>query len=829
MQNTSQATRPAGRGSPNGAALPTIFTIFGATGDLTKRKLIPALYRLYIDGDLPKMMHIVGFARRPLSDEDFRAYVKEIVAEIAPATTAGVDAFVAMFSYRSGDFTSPAAYESLAQLLGKQDNEWKTCANKLFHLAVAPEHYESILNNLSSSGLAAGCSPDEGWTRVIVEKPFGKDLETAEALDTLLGKLFREEQIYRIDHYLGKDTVQNILAFRFSNVFLQPAWNARSVASIHIRLHEKLDIAGRGAFYDGVGHLRDVGQNHMLQLLALFTMENPGAFDAHSIRNARAAVLDSLEAMDVQDIARSTLRGQYDGYLEEDGVQGGSQTETFFRIESRLNLPQWRGVPIVLESGKALSQSKVEVVVEFRHHTPCLCPFDAAQGKPPQHFTNILRYEVQPHEGITMSFWAKKPGSEMSIEEKDFSFDYEKSFAGGEFLDAYAKLLLDVIEGNQTSFVSTEEITASWKFIDPIIRAWESNVVPLISYQKNSEPRISLDATSLPAKHVSYIGLGKMGLNMVERLLDHGWEVMAYDVDETARKKVEEKGAKVVSVIAGVIAPNQPSDLRPKGYGRQAPLTRIIWLMVPHGVVDSVLEELTPHLQPGDTVIDGGNSFYKDSIRRGEELKKLGINYMDVGVSGGPSGARAGACLMIGGDKNIYKEYIGLFSDLAVAGGYDYMGELGAGHFVKMVHNGIEYGMMQAIAEGFSVLKEWPSFAKASTFAKATADKSAGKAELDLERIAHLYNNGSVIESRLIHWLKEAYAKHGTALHDITGVVSHSGEGKWTVEAAQELGIPVPIIEGALQFRVDSTENPSYTGQIVSALRNQFGGHTVSK
>src|SRR3989344_6929279 len=342
--------------------LPTIMTIFGATGDLTKRKLIPALFRLYIDGHLPELMHIVGFARRELSNEDFRAYVREIILDNGSANTAGVDAFVAMFSYCAGNFTEQKGYEALAQLLGKQDGAWNTCANKLFHLAVPPEYYQQILEQLSTSGLTIPCGGEEGWTRVIVEKPFGKDLETAQALDTLLGKLFREEQIYRIDHYLGKDTVQNILAFRFSNVFLQPAWNARSVASIHIRLHEKLDIAGRGAFYDGVGHLRDVGQNHMLQLLALFTMENPGAFDAHSIRNARAAVLDSLEAMDVQDIARSTLRGQYDGYLEEDGVQGGSQTETFFRIESRLNLPQWRGVPIVLESGKALSQSKVEVV-----------------------------------------------------------------------------------------------------------------------------------------------------------------------------------------------------------------------------------------------------------------------------------------------------------------------------------------------------------------------------------------------------------------------------------------------------------------------------------
>lgn len=766
--------------------LPTILTIFGATGDLTKRKLIPALYRLYIDGNLPELMHIVAFARREFSDESFQQYVAEVLRGQG-ADEEKVDSFSKIFSYCTGNFAEKGGYEKLAQLLGKQDGQWHTCANKLFHLAVPPEYYEQILQELSNSGLTIPCGGDEGWTRVIVEKPFGKDLATAQALDELLGKLFKEEQVYRIDHYLGKDTVQNILAFRFSNVFLEPAWDARSIDSIHIHLYEKIDVEGRGAFYDGVGALRDVGQNHMLQLLALFTMQNPGAFDADSIRNARAKVLEALETMDAQDIARYTLRGQYDGYKKEDGVADGSKTETYFQLEAKLNLPQWRGVPIFLRSGKGMDEAKVEVVVKFRHHTPCLCPSD-------KHFTNILRYQVQPEERISMSFWAKKPGGEMVVEERDFSFDYETAFSGSEFLDAYAKLLRDAIEGNQTSFVSTEEITASWKFIDPIISAWQKGAISLISYPKGSQAHAISDLDpqpKIPKKEIAYIGLGKMGSNMVERLLDYGWSVTAYDPNESARKKVEERGAFVVSAISSLSG-------------------RIYWLMVPHPVVDDVIKELMPNLKQGDIVIDGGNSFYKDSIRRAEELGKIGVSYLDVGVSGGPSGARMGACLMIGGDKAAYKELVGLFSDLSIAGGYEYMGQSGAGHFVKMVHNGIEYGMMQAIAEGFAVLKEW-------------------RGDLDLERIAHAYNSGSVIESRLVHWLKEAYRMHGTELQDISGTVAHSGEGDWTVDAAKELGIPVPVIKAALQFRIDSEDAPSYTGQIVSALRNQFGGHDVRK
>ncbi len=789
----------------NTSTLPTIFTIFGATGDLTRRKLIPALYRLYVDGKLPSMMHIVGFARRPLSDEDFRKYIIEVIG----AEAKDAEAFSKIFSYCAGDFTDPFGFKNLATLLGMQDKQWHTCANKLFHLAVPPEYYKQILENLSGSGLTIPCSPDEGWTRVIVEKPFGKDLATAEELDLLLGKLFLEEQIYRIDHYLGKDTVQNILAFRFSNVFLEPAWNARSIASIHITITESIGVEGRGGFYDGVGALRDVGQNHMLQLLALFTMKNPQAFDAHSIREARAQVLDSLEVMDAEDIARYTVRGQYEGYGQENGVVAGSKTETYFHVQAHLNTPEWRGVPIHLRSGKALTESKVEVVVNFRHHTPCLCP----EGK---HLTNTLRYEIQPHEGATMSFWAKKPGSDMVVEEKEFSFDYGSAFADSEFLDAYAKLLCDAIEGNQTSFVSTEEITASWKFIDPIIAAWQDDIVPLVPYAKGADAGDIKDIQqdrALPVKHISYIGLGKMGANMVERLMDYGWGITAYDADEEAREKAKQIGVRVVDLVASVLASELPSPaLRATSpqLGRGDTVQRVIWLMVPHSVVDDVLKALTPHLRAGDIIIDGGNSFYKNSIRRGQELKKLGVEFLDVGVSGGPSGARKGSCLMIGGDKATYKKLVGLFSDLAVAGGYDYMGETGAGHFVKMVHNGIEYGMMQAIAEGFAILKEW-------------------RGELDLERIAHIYNNGSVIESRLIHWLKEAYVAYGTELRDISGTVAHSGEGKWTVEAAQELGIPMPIIEGALQFRIDSEQHPSYTGQILSALRNQFGGHEVKK
>ena len=295
---------------------------------------------------------------------------------------------------------------------------------------------------------------------------------------------------------------------------------------------------------------------------------------------------------------------------------------------------------------------------------------------------------------------------------------------------------------------------------------------------------------------LGYVGLGKMGFNMAERLLEKGYRVVAFDVNERAVREIAKQGAEPAASL-GSLAEALAGP-------------RLVWLMVPHEIVDAVLEEMVPHLDRGDTVIDGGNSFYKDSVRRAKGLATAGIHFLDVGVSGGPAGARNGACIMAGGEKEVFDQYQNLFRDLSVANGYGYMGASGAGHFVKMIHNGIEYGMMQALAEGFAVMK-------ASPF------------NLDLAAIAKLYNHGSVIVSRLAGWLKKAFEEYGQDLGAISGSVAQSGEGMWTVEAGHEYGVATPIIEGAVRFRTASQAGPSYTGQVVSALRNEFGKHDVFK
>ena len=295
---------------------------------------------------------------------------------------------------------------------------------------------------------------------------------------------------------------------------------------------------------------------------------------------------------------------------------------------------------------------------------------------------------------------------------------------------------------------------------------------------------------------LGYIGLGKMGFNMVERLLEKGYRPVTFDVNEDVTKKTAVLGAEPTASLkslAGILLP-----------------PRLIWLMVPHETVDAVLDDLVPFLGFGDTIIDGGNSYYKDSIRRAETLAAKGIDFLDAGVSGGPAGALNGACIMVGGKRGTFDGYEDLFRDLSVPGGYEYVGTHGAGHFVKMVHNGIEYGMMQSLGEGFALMR-------ASPF------------NLNLAAVAELYNHGSVITSRLTGWLKETFQEYGEDLDAVSGAVAQSGEGMWTVEAGKEYKVSVPVIAAAVQFRVASQKSPSYTGQILSGLRNQFGKHDVLK
>ena len=451
--------------------LPTIFVIFGITGDLVSKKILKALYNLYLKKHLPEKFRVYGFSRRDYDDSKLKSYLRDIMEKGKYEQSDTYDIFLEAFFYVKGDFFEKSAYEHLAKTLGHIDGQWSICTNKLFYLAVPPTAYADIITNLHATGLTIPCSPEEGWTRVILEKPFGTDLQNAIDLDRQLGELFKEEQIYRVDHYLGKETVKNILVFRFSNSFLTPVWNKEYIEQIEVRLMEDIKVETRGEFYDKVGTLRDVGQNHMLQLLALFLMKAPKSLDAQEIKSCRSEALKSLQIMSPQEVARQTKRAQYKGYTSEKGVDPHSETETYFHIQATSSLPEFEGVPLILESGKAQSELCIEVVVSFKESDLCLYAFPGKQR-------NKLHYHLKPDEKISMRFLAKKPGFSNEVEQHELGFDYHAAYDAAEFVDDYEGLLYDIIKGDQTLFVSTDEIISEWKFIEPIIKTWHEDKKP---------------------------------------------------------------------------------------------------------------------------------------------------------------------------------------------------------------------------------------------------------------------------------------------------------------------------------------------------------------
>ncbi|MCX6754757.1 MAG: glucose-6-phosphate dehydrogenase [Candidatus Nomurabacteria bacterium] len=778
--------------------IPSIFTIFGITGDLAAKKIIPSLWHLFIHNRLPTHLAIIGFSRRELTSDELRHLIissldKHIDTKIDEKD---FESFFKIFSYEAGTFEDIESYNSLSKHITEIENNWSICANKLYYLAVPPSAYANIFENLASVKLNIPCGGDLGWSRILIEKPFGTDLASAEKLQALLSLYFKEEQIYRIDHYLFKEIIQGIENFRFSNNLFENTWDNTMIEKIDIRLLESIGVEDRGSFYDSVGALRDVGQNHILTMLAAITSEYPIEMGVSSVRENRALILKALSSWTDESIRKNTFRSQYKGYKNVKGVNPNSTTETYFLLKTELLHPRWKGIPIFMEAGKSTGKSQKEIVLTLKNPQVCLLCED---GK---HTPNRIIFRLEPNDEVTINFWTKKPGFDQVIEERVLSFFLYEKETKVQYIEEYAKIIYTAMEGNQTLFISSDEVISSWKFTDPILKGWAENLVPLKEY----EPNILLESKNIKtetvnelkkeiAGEIGIIGLGKMGANIARLLHSKNWNVIGYNQEESATKQLESEG------IQGAYSLNE--------FVSKLTVPRSVWLMVPHQAVDAVIDSLIPLLEKGDTIIDGGNSPYKESIRRGIKLSEVGINFLDVGVSGGPGGALEGACTMVGGEPELYKKYENLFRDMSVKDGYGYMGKSGAGHFVKMVHNGIEYGMMQSIAEGFEVLKKSPF-------------------SLNMLSITNIYNHGSVVSSSLVGWLSEAFAKFGENLEDeesCSPVVAHSGEGQWTVDAAKELNVSVPIIEGSLEFRKKSKENPSFTGRVLSAMRHQFGGH----
>jgi glucose-6-phosphate 1-dehydrogenase len=478
MQNPSNPLREGLSSRPQPKACSLV--IFGATGDLTHRKLIPALYNLAADGDLPAGMAVIGFARRPKTDESFRVEMEEAVRKFSrqPVQDEVWNNFAKHLYYHRGEFDNDQDYGYLADRLRKFDAEFSYGGRMMFYLAAGPEQFGPIISRLKKSGLNHGNGPD-GWSRVIVEKPFGTDLPSARHLNEIVSDAFQEASTYRIDHFLGKETAQNIMVLRFANAIFEPIWNSRYIDHIEITASETLGVEGRAGYYETSGALRDMVQNHLIQLLTLVCMEPPTDLGADSVRDEKVKVLRALRPFGgPEDVARNVVRGQYtagaingqpvEGYRHEKNVNPDSKIDTFVAMRVSLDNWRWSGVPIYIRVGKRLPKSGAEIAIQFKD-APCIL-FNKQTG---DSSPNVLVIRIQPDEGVSLRFQSKLPGASLRIEPVKMDFQYGASF-GKASPEAYERLLLDAMSGDPTLFARRDEVEQAWQFVDAIETAWHA-------------------------------------------------------------------------------------------------------------------------------------------------------------------------------------------------------------------------------------------------------------------------------------------------------------------------------------------------------------------
>ena len=459
----------------------TTLVIVGATGDLARRKLVPALFTLACKSRLPEGLRIVGFARSEYSDDQYRESTWKDVQEFGDlaARKSDWETFARSIFYVRGDLGNPEDFTNLKERLEGFEGD-RQSINRMFYLSVAPQLYETAVVNLGASGLA---TEDNGWRRVVIEKPFGQDLASAKVLNQVVHRVFNEEQVFRIDHYLGKETVQNLLVFRFANTMFEPVWNRNYIDNVQITVGESVPVGDRGGYYDQSGAVRDMVQNHLLQLLTMVAMEPPSKADSESLRNKKVEVLNAIRRWSPEEVVEHTVRGQYEGYLKEKGVPPESTTSTYAALRLFVDNWRWRGVPFYLRTGKAMAVKVSEIVIQFQNPPHVMFSLGQSQELSP----NLLAICIQPNEGTHLMFEAKVPDQGMSMRSVDMDFHYETTFKEQSIPEAYELLLKDALEGDATLFIRNDHIEEAWKVVDPILQAWEGRTaVPLHTYAPGS-------------------------------------------------------------------------------------------------------------------------------------------------------------------------------------------------------------------------------------------------------------------------------------------------------------------------------------------------------
>jgi glucose-6-phosphate 1-dehydrogenase len=463
-------------------AEPCGLTLFGASGDLAQRKLLPTLFRLWLRGLLSEHFYVLGVARTALDDEGFRRQVDATLhtPQTEPAALGRVPDFLQCLHYQVLDYDDPAGYLRIGERIADLDRQHETQGNRLFYLALPPMLYSTVASQVGVAGLAS--SSGTAWSRIVIEKPYGRDLESARRLDEVIRDVFGESCVYRIDHYLGKDTVQNILVLRLANIFFEPVWNRSYVDHVQITVAEALGVGRRAGYFEQAGVMRDMFQNHLLQLLCTIAMEPPASFAAEHVRNETAKVLEALRPLKKDELDLIAVRGQYHAgrieaqdclaYRNEPEVAADSRVETFAALRVHIDNWRWQGVPFYLRSGKRLAQRRTEIAVRFKHVPHSLF----APLRPEDLTPNTLLLGIQPYEGVTLTFETKHPGPKLCMSAAAMNFDYSAAF--GVPREAYERLLLDAIAGDQTLFVRADWIALSWSWLTPLLEQWGAEGAP---------------------------------------------------------------------------------------------------------------------------------------------------------------------------------------------------------------------------------------------------------------------------------------------------------------------------------------------------------------
>lgn len=462
------------------------FVLFGATGDLAKRKIYPALYNLFVDQKMPQSISIIGLGRREMSDAEFQVHVEQSVTTFSRRLVHDrfkMEEFLDAFRYSALDVTNIEGYRKLLNLVERREEELHIPENRMFYLSVAPEFFDIIALNIKESGLGSA----QGWKRLIIEKPFGHDLKSARDLNAKLSKAFEEDEIYRIDHYLGKPMVQNLEALEFANPVLQALWNNQYIANVQITASETVGLEGRAGYYDQAGAIRDMVQNHMLQMLMMTAMHLPKRISAKDIREGKRKVMESLRPLKKEDVGLHVIRGQYSsgeihgqpvvGYTDEPGIEASSQNDTFVAARLWIDSPFWSGVPFYIRTGKRMKGKSTRIVIEFKDSLK-----DLYMNKNEKVAPNLLIMEINPNENISLQLNSKNPLNNGKMEPVRVNFSAEQKGVP----EAYERLIFDAFRGDSTFFAHWKEVELSWEWVQPILEAFEENLLPLCSYQAGS-------------------------------------------------------------------------------------------------------------------------------------------------------------------------------------------------------------------------------------------------------------------------------------------------------------------------------------------------------